>query len=125
MKKVHHNEVIITRDMYKHFHINPNISQVYSLGILLLVLTTGCHPLSLYLPPFSPNKRVIEEKVDSLRQIGYSKLLTNLCAIMLTSYRNRPLPSQIYQIFKQFEEEIMNFKPFSLSLAQSEVQSIY
>ena len=86
--------------MYKRFNINPNISQTYSIGIVLLILTTKCNPINLYAPPYDINPKNIEIQLSQIAQLGYSRLLTNLIKIMLSSYKNRPLPSQIRQIFK-------------------------
>jgi hypothetical protein len=45
---------------------------------------------------------------------NYSKLLQNLLKIMLSDINDRPLPSQILDIFKPYKRKIMQFRPFNL-----------
>ena len=40
--------------------------------------------------------------IGQLKGLGYSRLLTNLIKIMLSEYKNRPLASQIRQVFKEY-----------------------
>jgi hypothetical protein len=93
----------LTRSIYKEHKLSPNICQVYSLGIVLLTLATNCNPHTLYTPPFSVNRPQLESQLSKLSTLGYSKLLCNLLRIMVAPYANRPLASQIRQIFKQYE----------------------
>jgi hypothetical protein len=102
MRKVFRQEGVLTRSVYKEYNINPNICQVYSIGVLLLVLATKCNISSIYVPPLTINENVVAFELDRLPQFGYSRLLCNLIRIMLSPYHNRPLPSQIRQTFKQF-----------------------
>ena len=46
----------------------------------------------------------------------YSDLLKTLISVMLSSSHDRPLPSQIYQIFGPFKNDIMSFRPFNFSV---------
>lgn len=86
--------------MYKDNHINPNICQVFSLGILLLILATKCSSSAFYAHPCSFNEKALALELDKLPQLGYSRLMCNLIRIMLSPYHNRPLASQIRQTFK-------------------------
>ena len=100
MKKAFNNEGDISRALYKQFNINPNLCQVFSLAILLIVLTTKCHHILLYSPPFMVNEQSIKSSIEKMSALGYSKLLTNLVKVMIAPYRNRPFPHQIYETFK-------------------------
>ena len=123
MKHCMQQEESIPRQLYKQYNVNPNISQVFSLGILLLSITTKCNPVNLYSPPFEINAANIGAQLEKLKSSGYSRLLLNLVKIMLSPYKNRPLPSQIRQIFKESEAEILSLSPFDLSMVESRVSS--
>lgn len=42
-----------------------------------------------------------------LQQLNYSKLLQSLIRVMISHGNDRPLPSQIYSVFKPYEKYIM------------------
>lgn len=42
-------------------------------------------------------------------------MLYNLLNVMLCHPRDRPLPSQIYQVLVPYKNEIMSFKPFTFN----------
>jgi hypothetical protein len=56
MNSLFNNEGVITREVYRQKKINPNLCQVYSLAILILVLCTFQHHLIFYNPPFGINQ---------------------------------------------------------------------
>ena len=66
MRMVYQREGPLTRNIYKEYNVNPNISQVYSLGIVLLTLTTKCNPVNLYAPPFETNQNNITAQLSQL-----------------------------------------------------------
>ncbi len=37
-----------------------------------------------------------------MRKLGYSRLIQNLVRVMLSNQNDRPLPSQIYAVFKPY-----------------------
>lgn len=63
----------------------------------------------------SYNQHYINKSLAVLSQ-HYSELLSTLVNVMLSSFTDRPLPSQIYEIFSPFKSEIMNFQPFDFSV---------
>jgi hypothetical protein len=74
----------LTRTDYKQFNINPNICQTYSLGILLLSLSTRTHAINFYTQNLSLNSSYLKERLYGLQKTNeYSKLLTNLIGICL------------------------------------------
>ncbi len=66
----------------------------------MLALMSAMPPSTFYSEPYFIEERAIGESLKRITAMGYSKLLVNLVKVMVSVYRNRPLPSQIYQIFK-------------------------
>jgi hypothetical protein len=58
------------------------------------------------------NDKVLEKAFYMLQKIGYSKLLQNLIRVMLSNQNDRPLPSQVYSVFKPYEKYILNLDRF-------------
>lgn len=54
------------------------------------------------------NDKILEKGFYMLQKIGYSKLLQNLVRVMLSNQNDRPLPSQVYSVFKPYEKYILN-----------------
>jgi hypothetical protein len=52
-------------------------------------------------------------------KMNYSCLLSNLLSVMLCHPNDRPLPSQIYEVFAPYSKEIRSFKPFQYSAGQT------
>lgn len=62
------------------------------------------------------------KKAFFLIEKSYSPLLKNLVGVMLSRYEDRPLPSQIYDVFSPFKKEIFSLEKFNfdnLHLEQS------
>ena len=94
----------IDEDTYRRFRIVPNICQSFSLGIIVIALTSLSKADIFY--DFVNMKIIfqnIEYAMERTYKMGYSKLLTNLIKVMLSSYKDRPLPSQIMQIIQPYE----------------------
>jgi hypothetical protein len=51
-----------------------------------------------------------------MNKLGYSKLLQSLVRVMLSNANDRPLPSQIYAVFKPYEKCILNLEKFGFEL---------
>lgn len=47
-----------------------------------------------------------------LASLGYSKLLQSLLRVLISSPNDRPLPSQIYTVFRPYEKFILNLEKF-------------
>jgi hypothetical protein len=95
-------EILFNRYLYKQINVNPNICQTYSLAVLLLGLADGTPPEGFYVG-LQVDGRAIGEALGRLAGKGYSRLLANLLTAMLSEYRYRPLPSQVYEVFSQYE----------------------
>ena len=89
--------------------INFHVEQTYNLGILALQLCS-----QLWIPEVGEGKCSPEDISNSLfaLQYHYSDLMVTLISVMLSHPNDRPLPSQIYEVFSPFLPDIMNFRPF-------------
>lgn len=58
------------------------------------------------------NDKVIEKGLNMLPQLGYSKLIHSLIKVLLSHSNDRPLPSQIYAVFRPYEKFILNLEKF-------------
>ena len=58
------------------------------------------------------NDKIIEKGLNMLPQLGYSKLMQSLIRVLLSHGNDRPLPSQIYAVFRPYEKFILNLEKF-------------
>ena len=58
------------------------------------------------------NEKTFEKALMILKS-KYSALLFNLVQVMLSKHEDRPLPSQIFDVFSPFRKQIMNLESFS------------
>lgn len=88
----------IDDDAYRNHGIIPNVCQTFSLGILILSLASLTQSEIFYdFHRMSVNFEIISFAMQRSFALGYSKLLTNLIKATLSSYKDRPLPSQIFK----------------------------
>lgn len=92
--------------------VNLNISQTYSIAIIILELCTSISGERFYDINQLVIQDVIVKRAEEIMASRYSKLLNNLVKTMLSNAYDRPLPSQIYSAFKPYEKKILNLKPF-------------
>jgi hypothetical protein len=93
--------------------IQPNVCQTFSMGIILLEITSFIEGDSFYdMKNKRINDKVIEKGLNMLPQLGYSKLIQSLIKVLLSHSNDRPLPSQIYAVFRPYEKFILNLEKF-------------
>lgn len=59
------------------------------------------------------NQHAFDYALNKMASLKYSRLFCNLIRVMLSNYQDRPLPSQIYEMFRPYEYQILHFLPFS------------
>lgn len=93
--------------------VHPNISQTFSIAILLLEICTFIDGESFYdMHRLKLNEVALARSLEMVEKLKYSKLLQNLLRIMLSDHIDRPLPSQIHLTFKPYENEIVHLQGF-------------
>lgn len=125
MRKYYRGEIVFSREIYRHFRVNPNVCQTYSLGLVILGLATFTEIAGFYdMVLLRLDAKYISQAISKFSALKYSSTLKNLMRVMLSGYGDRPLPSQIYLVFQPYEAQIMQFKPFSLSEARREDKAV-
>lgn len=93
--------------------IHQNVCQTFSLGMIILEIATFIEGDSFYdMKNKRINEKVVEKGVQMIQQLGYSKLLQSLVRVMISNGNDRPLPSQVYAVFKPYEKYILNLERF-------------
>ena len=83
--------------------LHPNICQTFSIAIILLEVCTFLEGDSFYdMYRMRFNDVVLSRALEMLSKLGYSKLLSKLLAVMVSGPNDRPLPSQLHQIFRPY-----------------------
>ena len=99
--------------------INPNISETYSIAIIVLEMCTFIDGESFYNQSSLMLNESTLERAEEIVSKNYSKLLYNLLRTMLSGHYDRPLPSQIYAVFQPYEQEILRLRPFQFQLQKN------
>ena len=99
----------------------PSLAQTFALGVVVLEVCTFIDGEQFYNKSYTFNENMFK-KAFFLIEKNYSPLLKNLVGVMLSRYEDRPLPSQIYDVFSPFKKEIFSLEKFNfdnLHLEQS------
>ena len=101
--------------------VHPNICQTFSIAIVLLEVCTFLEGDSFYdMYRMKFNEVVLGRALEMVDKLKYSKLLGKLIAVMASGPADRPLPSQLHQIFRPYEKQIVNLLEFKF-----DTQKIY
>ena len=88
---------------HRNSPLDYQVQQTYNIGLILLEICTFLHsPQNLY-PNLSLHPIQVNQYLQNISH-NYSELLCTLIGVMLSSFSDRPLPSQIYQIFSPFKQ---------------------
>lgn len=101
------------RDTRSRIKFHPNVCQTFSLGIIILEIATFIEGDSFYdMKNRRINDKVLLKGINMIEKLNYSKLLQSIVRVMISNGNDRPLPSQIYAVFKPYEKYILNLEKF-------------